>query len=90
MWMLKFADGTAFEARSCSASGVYLWLEIVTDMSFLQLATFLANTEATSVILYYVSGKEDTAQKYEGFTSQCFEQITPQGTYLAALRKPEV
>lgn len=83
-----FADGTKFEVGMCGASNGVLWILLDTDMTILEIVTFMSHITNTETIKCYSVGYEDDAQVYEGYTHLIMAQEMTSG-YQIALRKEE-
>ena len=83
-----FADDTKFMIGMCGMSNGVLWILLSTDMTFLEIVTFLSHPTNTETIKCYSVGHEEDAQVYEGYTGLTMVQKTAEG-YQVALRKEE-
>jgi len=88
MRSVRFNDGTEFPVKSCGIFGANLWLNIITDITFVDAVLFLEKPENTSSILYFVSGKENDGQTFSGFTQLICVQKSEDG-YLIGFEKKE-
>lgn len=83
-----FADDTKFTIGMCGESSGVLWILLNTDMTFLEIVTFLSHPTNTETIKCYSVGHEEDALVYEGYTGLTMVQRTAEG-FQAALRKED-
>ena len=87
--MLKLKDNTIYEVDWANGDRGILNLNLITDESFIEIATKFSNKELTDSMEYRIS--EENVEIFEGYTelsSIAFDDWSS-GTVLVILKKPE-